>query len=262
MRWILKKLGAQCRENERSAYGTIGNSCRYEVSWTRTRFLGAELQLMDKWDFDLKIFVGLWFGALWLTFPIGAVFSPKQRSRFQAKHGNDARVVGWLYHDATIWLSTWKKMNETSSSDPWWWRVTIAMPWESRWLSTEILSHDLKRVLFCETWRDRRPGLDRWDERCAAIANGSKQYRYVYITRRGEKQEATATVHVDRMKWGYKWLPLPLRARTSIGVEFDREIGERCGTWKGGTVGCGYEMKRGETPETTLLRMQLERKFN
>jgi len=42
---------------------------------------------------------------------------------------------------------------------------------------------------------------------------------------------------------------------------FDREIGERSGSWKGGCIGCGWDMKPGETAEQTLRRMESERTF-
>jgi hypothetical protein len=49
--------------------------------------------------------------------------------------------------------------------------------------------------------------------------------------------------------------------RTSIWVTFNEEIGERVETWKGGTTGCGCDIRTGETPEMTLRRMEKERKF-
>ena len=47
----------------------------------------------------------------------------------------------------------------------------------------------------------------------------------------------------------------------SIGVSFDGEVGEETGSWKGGCVGCGYEMLPGEVPLDTLRRMERDRKF-
>ena len=53
----------------------------------------------------------------------------------------------------------------------------------------------------------------------------------------------------------YKWY------RKSINVQFSDETGERTGSWKGGTIGCGYDMLPGETAEQTLRRMEKEREF-
>lgn len=58
---------------------------------------------------------------------------------------------------------------------------------------------------------------------------------------------------------------LPERPRVmevrAIDVQFSDEVGERTGSWKGGTIGCGYNMLPGESPLDTLRRMEAERKF-
>jgi hypothetical protein len=40
------------------------------------------------------------------------------------------------------------------------------------------------------------------------------------------------------------------------------EVGERTGSYKGGTLGCSHKMLKGETPLQTLRRMEKERKFD
>lgn len=40
-----------------------------------------------------------------------------------------------------------------------------------------------------------------------------------------------------------------------------RLLGARRGSWKGGCVGCGYDMRPEEAPKETLMRMQRERRF-
>jgi hypothetical protein len=40
-----------------------------------------------------------------------------------------------------------------------------------------------------------------------------------------------------------------------------KECGERKGSWKGGTLGCSYELLPNETPLDCLKRMEKERKF-
>lgn len=46
-----------------------------------------------------------------------------------------------------------------------------------------------------------------------------------------------------------------------IDIEFSDEVGERTGSWKGGVLGCGFDMLPGERPVDALRRMELERKF-
>jgi hypothetical protein len=87
---------------------------------------------------------------------------------------------------------------------------------------------------------------------------------YTYKLRSGEVQNVTATYYVShteqRWRW-LQWLPWPRKTRTSIWVEFSEEVGEERGTWKGGTLGCGYDMLPGESALDCLRRMESERKF-
>ena len=51
------------------------------------------------------------------------------------------------------------------------------------------------------------------------------------------------------------------RVSKYINIDFSDEVGERSGSWKGGRLGCSYNMQPGETPLQTLRRMEAERKF-
>lgn len=87
---------------------------------------------------------------------------------------------------------------------------------------------------------------------------------FTYTLKSGEVQHRKATVSRDRMEWRWRWLmwlPWPRKIRTCIWVDFDGEVGERTGSWKGGATGCGYDMEPEETPLQTLRRMERERKF-
>jgi hypothetical protein len=48
---------------------------------------------------------------------------------------------------------------------------------------------------------------------------------------------------------------------TDIDVNFDKEVGKKKGSWKGGVTGCGYKMRKSESPLECLRRMEKERKF-
>lgn len=127
------------------------------------------------------------------------------------------------------------------------------MPWEFKHIRTDV----------------RRPD-GSWAMRVACYEKGEPDGRqvwtlpYSYRLRRGEVQERTATVHVERMEWRRKWtrwLPLFAKVRTYIEVSFSDEVGEQTGSWKGGCIGCSYELRPGETPEQSLRCMEVERKF-
>lgn len=90
---------------------------------------------------------------------------------------------------------------------------------------------------------------------------------YTYTRRSGEVQQRTATFYVEEREWrlkAFQKLPFPFgpkRVRRSISIQFNDEVGEQTGSWKGGTTGCGYDMNPGESALECLRRMEAERKF-
>jgi hypothetical protein len=94
----------------------------------------------------------------------------------------------------------------------------------------------------------------------------AKKYNfpYTYTLNSGKIQYRTATVYVCRREWRRRWLgftSLFSHGETCIDVQFNEEVGERSGSWKGGVTGCSYKMLPGETSKMTLERMEKERKF-
>ena len=90
-------------------------------------------------------------------------------------------------------------------------------------------------------------------------------FPYKYVLKNGEEQNVLARVYVERREWRRKcfwYIPWFAKKRTSIDVAFTAEVGERAGSWKGGCIGCGYDMLPGETVEGALRRMERDRKFN
>ena len=70
---------------------------------------------------------------------------------------------------------------------------------------------------------------------------------------------------VEELEWRPKWLRWTKRfakVRRYIEVEFSEEMGPRKGSWKGGTIGCGFNMLPGEHPTETILRMQRDYDFS
>lgn len=114
----------------------------------------------------------------------------------------------------------------------------------------------LGRDVALESWkiRHQREQDTKWKE----------EHFYRYVLKSGEVQERIATICVEEREWRRRWLPFTRlfgMVQRTIGVDFSGEVGERSGSWKGGTVGCSYEMKAGETPLECLRRMERERKF-
>ncbi len=92
----------------------------------------------------------------------------------------------------------------------------------------------------------------------------SEEYPYTYTLRNGTVQNRTATVSKRRhilCRRAFKMIGWPKWTKESIDVCFNDEVGERSGSWKGGTIGCGYELHPGETMVECLRRMERERIF-
>lgn len=70
---------------------------------------------------------------------------------------------------------------------------------------------------------------------------------------------------VEEMEWRPKWLKWTKRfalIKRFIEVEFSQEMGSKKDTWKGGTMGCSYEMLPDEHPKECIRRMEKEYKFS
>lgn len=145
----------------------------------------------------------------------------------------------------------------------------FTMPWRD-WVQT---SHDVLRP--DGTWV---PFVGSWEEGPLRVVNqrgatmGGKEpdgrliekHPYRYLLKSGEVQERTAKCSAERrirrLRW-LRWMPLFQKTTHAIDVQFSDEVGERTGSWKGGCVGCGWEMKPGETIQECLKRMESERRF-
>lgn len=132
----------------------------------------------------------------------------------------------------------------------------LTMPWrEWRQVAHEVRREDGSWVPFVGSWEHDKAPDGRHVE----------QHPYRYLLRSGEKQEVTASVSVERrvrrLKW-LRWTRLFQRVTYSIDVNFSDEVGEGRGSWKGGVLGCGWDLRPRETALQCLRRMEQERRFS
>ena len=132
---------------------------------------------------------------------------------------------------------------------------SIDLPWAKQWVRTSILLKD-------GTWEHETRGNrkefynDEWKDEQYVI-----EYNYF------DKSDNTiipTKVYVDEREWRprwFKWTGLFAYVSRSIDVHFSKEVGSRKGSWKGGVLGCGYSMKKGETALECIKRMEKERTF-
>ena len=128
------------------------------------------------------------------------------------------------------------------------------MPWMWRHIKTETRQPNGNWVIKRYPWRNEEP-----DGRLV------ETFQYTYELRSGEIQTSIASVYSERrerrrrMFW---YIPFLAKVSTSIWVEFDQEMGERAGSWKGGTIGCGWRLLENETQEQALRDMESNRIFD
>ena len=165
----------------------------------------------------------------------------------------DPPRYGFYFYSVSNWIP---------DSFVWCWKrktYFYYMPWSLDWVRTSILLKDETWVH--ETKKNRKDFYKvTWDE-----LRWINKYPYTYIKNNGDIQFAIATVKVSEIEWRpkwFKWTKVFAKIRKSIDVEFDREIGEGEGSYKGGVLGCGHNMLKNETPLQCLLRMQDEVRFN
>ena len=130
----------------------------------------------------------------------------------------------------------------------------VEMPWA--WV------HDDKEFKYlCEDGVMRRAGGWKSGEKEPDPPNVRYWIAPYHYRGKHETQDVIATIKVETRVWRRKWAPFIYKSRTSIDVEFSAEVGDRAGSWKGGCIGCSYEIKKGESPIECLKRMEKERVF-
>lgn len=170
---------------------------------------------------------------------------------------------GFSVHAGTDW-GAWTEWHLT-----WGGRGKIVyMPWAWEHVRTSVLGADGRRwfhELSGEHWRRELPGVDQRGYTLPRdLPRWTLTLPYRYMLHSGEQQNVNATISVEEREWRwrwFKWLASPRMIHRTIHVEFDGEVGERAGSWKGGTVGCSYELRDGEAPADCLRRMEQEREF-
>lgn len=222
-----------------------------------------------QWCFESKYVIFWWGGSFNLTYDVCGYFDNRPRIHLGLVLFTLILVLpfrnGWTdecspprygvaYHDQIFWIHLGGKGNG-NGGDKW---ITFYMPWSYDWVRTSVLLKDGSWAH--ETKKQRQEfWSDEWKER-----KWSEDHPYQYTLKSGEVQHRTAHITVEEREWRMRWLrwtPWFNKVRRTIAVDFSDEVGERTGSWKGGTTGCGYDLKENETPHECLMRMMSERKF-
>jgi hypothetical protein len=171
---------------------------------------------------------------------------------------SDPPVYGFYFYSVSSWLCT---------SFVWCWRrkrYHYDMPWNLEWVRTSRMLKDF--TWLHERKGDRKKGIEiTWWREETQEKLWQQTHSYTYILKDGTVQNRMATIKIEQREWRPKWftwISLFKKVRTNIDIQFDKEVGERTGSWKGGTLGCGWDLLPNETALECLRRMEKERKFN
>jgi hypothetical protein len=160
---------------------------------------------------------------------------------------------GFSIHNDTFWIHIGGDYDESMGQV----QGKAWITWPLPFFSYEFDGHWIKDKNL--NWVKMDKELRPWDFRKEQAFIES--HPYTYTLKNGEQQERIATCTIEKRKWHRKWFPFLTKKQTVIDIEFSDEVGDRTGSWKGGTIGCGYDMNSGDTIESCLRRMELNRKF-
>lgn len=160
---------------------------------------------------------------------------------------------GIAIHDATFWIYKGGEGNFNGGTKWWAWDIPF---YTKNWYRTSILLKD-------DTWEHELASGDKksfyedeWKEK-------QKSWTYDY-TNSYDNTVVPTTIYVEEREWRPKWLGWTnkfAKTRRTIDIHFSKEVGREKGSWKGGCIGCSYELLPGEEPLDCLKRMEKERKF-
>lgn len=174
----------------------------------------------------------------------------------------ESAAWGFNYHGNTIWIYIGGGGN-FEGGKKW---LTAYVPWDWQWVRTSTLLKD--KTWFTENkrqrlgWFTKNKGYGSYE--WLKENKHKEEHPYTYVLRSGKVQNRIATVGVSEMEWRwhwFKWFSPIKKISKSINIDFNDEVGEETGSWKGGCMGCSYALLPNETPEQCLRRMEKERKF-
>lgn len=204
---------------------------RPEINTNITTLLALVLPFFSLWLLPISLFFCFFsWGSLYIHLP------------YDTGNGetSESKTYGLTFYHADsgfpnqFWVRGWKSFD---------------FPWAYKFYKREVLTKD--------GWTEGDSFYDDAKRGDKIIKN---TYDYIYTLNSGKKQERKATIYTQRI-YCRRWFNLQTKCRQYIEIEFNDEVGERSGSWKGGCIGCSYTMKPNETALETLRRMEKERKF-
>lgn len=215
-----------------------------EIAWATLGLRGIQLEIEfpSDWHEHARVWVliGFGLGRVAFSFPYRGKLVPDEGQCSGPTYGfhfvEDALIVQWG-----------KSTGRYGPGEPPQPRACLWYPWSWHHVRHDYLNPDGSL--------HHRAGQQDY----TPPAETTEQHPYHYLMCDWTVQERVATVNGEEREWRWRWLtwlPWPRMIKRSINIEFSDEVGERTGSWKGGTIGCSWPWKRGETMEQALRRME------
>jgi hypothetical protein len=155
------------------------------------------------------------------------------------------REYGFSYGEGHLSVRLGRQTHDSSTEQSW----GCFLPW-TQWRHVRHSLYDLEGALFAHL-----PAHARWN-----TPEYAEQERLTeacptrtFAVRDYDGEELTVTTKIEEREWRFgtgwfKWLSLFRRpkVRRSLDLRFSGETGKRKGSWKGGTLGHGINMRPGE----------------
>lgn len=214
-----------------------------ERAWLSLQICGlaANIETPSDWHEEHLVWlhVGLGFFRFGLSLPWNGRIVPDNGQCSGPRYG-------FQFFEDILWIYYGKDKS---------WSFYMPWHWKHQWHRILMADGTWKQVGESKLGAENKDGepwnwTDKWQE----------THPYRYCLKNWTIQERAATIGVEERCWTRFWIPWK-NVDKYIDVKFSDEVGEQTGSWKGGTIGCGYSMKPDESPLECLRRMEVERKF-
>jgi hypothetical protein len=167
------------------------------------------------------------------------------------------RTYGFSYSEGFLQVFLGRQTHDSSTEQRW----SKFLPW-TQWRHVRCGLYGLNGEHYWTQSSGSVAKLDhhlrQFDEQRAA-EEACPSLTFAFTDYDGEALTARTIIKESEWRFGtgsFKWLSLFRRAkiRRSLDIRFSGETGRRKGSWKGGTIGHGIEMRPGELHEAAFRR--------
>lgn len=184
-----------------------------------------------------------------------SIFKTRIKSK-RFPHGDcDEPTYGIQVHDNTLWIMRGGNGN-TNGRNKWW-------TWDIPFFTWKHIRHQVecKDGILKDSKDLMRDSEGRW----IPVRDNPELnvHEYMY-TDSYDDSKIPCKYWIEEREWRPKWLTwtgLFKKVKRYIEIDFEQEVGKEKGSWKGGCVGCSYNLLPGETADECIRRMERERKF-